>query len=357
MSRFSALLLLMLMLGLTACAGGIAPSDGLGGTGQRVADGFGGTGQKLADGIGGTGQRIEDGIGGTGIVGTVTDFGSIWIRHAHVHFEEATPVTQNGRATNIHAFRLGQVVAVLSDPVKKGYHARSIDIVFEVVGPVAAIDHSARQLTVLNQKIVLDKETLIVSAVGEGLKLADISPQQFVQVSGLRKADGSIIASRIDVIAPQSQVQLVGKLVGNSLSGQPVNVAQGLVFNAEDERLLVSGRLQDGVLIVDEISRDAILNVVDQATELLMEGFLFDQGFDGDIVVGGIELVMPGEFDLGSYFDFDDPVFIDAELGQDDMFYTEDFMFLPDGADEYMDFYPDGGDWIDSDSWIDEVIE
>ncbi|MCG8097510.1 MAG: hypothetical protein JAZ05_00310, partial [Candidatus Thiodiazotropha taylori] len=113
--------------------------DGIGGTGQRVADGIGGTGQKLADGIGGTGQKLADGIGGTGIIGTITDFGSIWINNLHIHYDENVRIAVNGRSTKSDVFRLGQVVAVMSDPVNDGYRARYIDVVLEAVGPVSAI--------------------------------------------------------------------------------------------------------------------------------------------------------------------------------------------------------------------------
>ena len=92
-----AILIIGLLLALGSCSShpvsdGIGGSgqrvaDGIGGTGQKLADGIGGSGQKVADGLGGTGQKLADGIGGTGIIGTITDFGSIWISKAHVHFD------------------------------------------------------------------------------------------------------------------------------------------------------------------------------------------------------------------------------------------------------------------------------
>ncbi|MEW8347163.1 MAG: DUF5666 domain-containing protein [Candidatus Thiodiazotropha taylori] len=335
--------------------------DGIGGTGQRVADGIGGTGQKLADGIGGTGQKLADGIGGTGIIGTITDFGSIWINNLHIHYDESVRIAVNGRSTKSDVFRLGQVVAVMSDPVNDGYRARYIDVVLEAVGPVSAIDLKNNRIHVLNQTVEIRNDTIVVAASGEGVKLESFSPGVLVEVSGLRRQDGTIVASRVDLVESIEQVQLVGKLSQGSLSGQPVRIGVEMDFDSDADRLLVTGHLQDGVLIADRITRDAILNVVEQATDLLLEGFLYDQVFDGDIVVGGIELVLPEELVIDLEIDFDQTIFIDAELGEDDLFYTEDFMILPEDAGEFIEPLPDPGEFLDEeiydDYFIDEEID
>lgn len=360
--------ILLVLVALTACAGGPQPDEGiggtvvqangLGGTGQKVANGIGGTGQKVADGVGGTGQKVADGIGGTGIVGTVTDFGSIWINHAHVHWDNNTAVRENGRDASTNDFQLGQVVAVLADPVRQGYLARSIDIVYEVVGPIAAIDKQNGKLQVLNQTISTDSDTIVTSHDGAPLKLDALILGNHVQVSGLRKPDGSIVASRIERIPATGEVQLIGELKDQKLSGQPLQLPDDLHVDLEVSRLLVTGHLKNGVLIVDEVTQDAILTVIEQATDLMLEGFLFDQAFDGDIVVGGIEVMWPEGWEPDFDIDFDDPVFIDALLGDDDLFYAEDFLFLPEGADDYFEFDPE--DWMFEyeyyEDWAEEVI-
>ncbi|MCG8018468.1 MAG: DUF5666 domain-containing protein [Candidatus Thiodiazotropha sp. 'RUGA'] len=370
-TRLNGLLLVVLLL-LSGCMppklsqdglGGTGQQvvDGIGGTGQRVADGIGGTGQKLADGIGGTGQKLADGIGGTGIIGTITDFGSIWINNLHIHYDENVRVAVNGRPANSDVFRLGQVVAVLSDPVSDGYRARHIDVVLEAVGPVSTIDLNNNRIHVLNQTVEIRNDTIVVAASGERVKLDSFLPGVFVEVSGLRRQDGTIVASRVDLAESIEQVQLVGKLSQGSLSGQPVRIGVEMDFDSDADRLLVTGHLQDGVLIADRITRDAILNVVEQATDLLLEGFLYDQVFDGDIVVGGIELVLPDDLVIDAEIDFDQTIFIDAELGEDDLFYTEDFMILPEDAGEFIESLPDPGEFLDEeiydDYFIDEEID
>ncbi|MEW7984623.1 MAG: DUF5666 domain-containing protein [Candidatus Thiodiazotropha endolucinida] len=335
--------------------------EGIGGTGQRVADGIGGTGQKVADGIGGTGQKLADGIGGTGIIGTITDFGSIWINNLHIYYDENVRIAVNGRPTKSDIFRLGQVVAVMSDPVNDGYRARHIDVVLEAVGPVSDIDLENNRIRVLNQSVEIRNDTIVAAPSGVAVNLQDLSPEMLVEVSGLRRQDGTIVASRVDLVESINKVQLVGKLSQGSLSGQPVRIGVEMDFDSEADRLLVTGHLRDGVLIADRISRDAILGVVEQATDLLLEGFLYDQVFDGDIVVGGIELVLPDDLVIDPEIDFDQTIFIDAELGEDDLFYTEDFMILPEDTGEFIESLPDPGGLLDEELFdeyfIDEEID
>ncbi|MFI0414473.1 MAG: DUF5666 domain-containing protein [Candidatus Thiodiazotropha sp.] len=346
---------------LSGCMPTKLSQDGLGGTGQQVVDGIGGTGQRVADGIGGTGQKLADGIGGTGIIGTITDFGSIWINNLHIYYDENVRIAVNGRPSKSDIFRLGQVVAVMSDPVNDGYRARHIDVVLEAVGPVSDINLENNRIRVLNQSVEIRNDTIVAAPSGEGIKLENLSPDMLVEVSGLRRQDGTIVASRVDLVESINQVQLVGKLSQGNLSGQPVRIGVEIDFDPDADRLLVTGHLQDGVLIADRITRDAILDVVEQATDLLLEGFLYDQVFDGDIVVGGIELVLPDDLVIDSEFDFDQTIFIDAELGEGDLFYTEDFMILPEETGEFIESLPDPGDFLDEELldeyFIDEEID
>jgi hypothetical protein len=206
--------------------------------------------------------------------------------------------------------------------------------------------------------VVFDDETRFAGPDGEGLQAAWLQASQWVAVSGLRQADGRIVASRVDVLDALAEVQLIGKLDGGRLSGFPVEIPASLSFDATADRLLVAGRLQDGVLVADRVDKDAITIVLEQASELLLEGFLFDQAMDGDIVVGGVELVLPDGFDLPPDFDSDEPVYIDAELGLDGAFYADEFMDLPDGVEEYIDLGPDMGDYFDPlEDYFDPVYE
>ena len=142
-------------------------SGGIGGTGlihpNVDQNGIGGTGKTLDEGVGGTGRIAQtgSGIGGTGIVGTITKFGSIWVNQAHVLFDESTPITINQSPATQGQLQLGQVVAVNSTQDGEDYHAKSIDIIHEVTGPISQLTLEKRSMEVLNQTIRLSDEAII----------------------------------------------------------------------------------------------------------------------------------------------------------------------------------------------------
>src|SRR5262245_15808618 len=157
-ARAAALLLALYasaVLAVDPCANG---TDGIGGTGSpREApaavngDGIGGTGSPreapangTGDGIGGTGSPREapavngasDGIGGTGIVGAITGFGSICVNGLRVQYDVHTAISVNGEGAPASALHLGQVVAVDATVRGNDVHAKRIEVVHEVVGPI-----------------------------------------------------------------------------------------------------------------------------------------------------------------------------------------------------------------------------
>jgi len=353
LNRYCSALILCILL-LSGCQS-LTPQVDTTAAGQRVDEGLvNNAANGLNDGLGGTGQKFEDGIGGTGIVGTVTEFGSIWVNNARVHFDQSTPIKMHGKSVTSETLKIGQVVAVLSDPMGKDYRAKRIDIVHEVVGPITNIQVDKHKLTVLNQIVLLDTNTKITTLNGEN-NLASLQPDDFVQVSGLRKKDGSISATRMDQVQNNSTVQLIGELNEGQLSGMAISIAPGLQFDPTIERLLVRGHLDAGVIHADSITKDAILEVIELSTDLLLEGFLFNQVFDGDLVVGGVDIVLPDAFDMMADFDDDEPIYIEAALGDDDMFYSEGFMFMEDDGDAFLEYYPEFDDL--SDEELDLLLE
>lgn len=137
-------------------------------------------------GIGGTGQSIvggdDHGIGGTGIVGTITGFGSIIVNGRRIPYARNVPVFIDGQRVDPDEMRVGHVVRVLLG----GQNAQAIHITSEVIGPVSAINK--RQMTVLAQRIDLS----------EAQPVPRLKPGQVVAVFGIRKPDGTIVASRVE---------------------------------------------------------------------------------------------------------------------------------------------------------------
>ncbi len=167
----------------------------LSGIGWLAAAGpAGAAGDKILDqGIGGTGIRPgpddegDRGIGGTGVVGTIRGFGSIIVNDLRIAYPPEVPVTIDGRPARVDDLRVGQVVRTLAVGGEGGLSTAGIAVIHEVVGPVqrAAPD----RLTVLGQSVV---------TAGLPPEMPRPRVGERVAVSGLRRPDGSIAASRID---------------------------------------------------------------------------------------------------------------------------------------------------------------
>jgi hypothetical protein len=378
-----------------------APSKtGIGGTGQVADRGIGGTGKSLENGIGGTGQQAQldeesantngsGGIGGTGIVGTITGFGSIWVNDTRVIYDINTPITINQQPASAGDFLIGQVVAVVSQRANEAvvdteswhspqevffgdepdteqtseFKAKSIDIVHEVVGPVSKLLSGKGQLEILNQPVFVNEQTAIVdSRTGKPIAFADLSLGDHIEVSGLRQADGEIIASRLDIVSESVNVELIGELIQQSngqwfVNNQAIVVDELLIdqqLDQEQSRTLITGVLNGETLHVESLGQDSIAQLFEQVDELLYEGYVFEDELEGVINVGGHEFALPDLIELSEEWD-DGPVRINAHH-EDGEYEAHDF-FIEEG-DEYEDLLPeDDWDHEDYEEYYDEVDE
>ena len=162
-------------------------------------------------GIGGTGAVIlpEDrGIGGTGVIGTIRGFGSIIVNEMRIAYSEYALLEIDGEPAPHVDLRVGQVVQVVARPTESGFETDRITVASEVVGPIAAVRKGA--LTVLGQ-------TVSTENIGDrGWKTG-----QWIAVSGLRRLDGTIVASLAEIRAERPGVRRAARVAG------PVSAAPG----------------------------------------------------------------------------------------------------------------------------------
>ncbi len=182
---------------------GIHDGKGMGGTGAKFAEGkgMGGTGIHNGKGMGGTGAKFaERGIGGTGITGDigvygrVTGFGSICVNGMEIEYTAKTPVENNGRNASIQALRVGQVVAVRAFQKNGEFRARKITVDKAVSGRIGSINAKRGEMVVAKQRVIADGKGRDVMKL---LKAGD-----YVSVSGMKRADGVIIAGLIERMKP-----------------------------------------------------------------------------------------------------------------------------------------------------------
>src|SRR5574342_750895 len=215
-----------------AVGGTGAPQGAIGGTGA-VAGGaiggtgapqgaIGGTGVQADGGIGGTGAPMADGIGGTGIVGTITGFASVCVNGLEIHYDDSTPVTTNGAASDAKQLAVGQVVAIEATPSARGLTARGIAVLHAVAGPITEVQPGQGLVRVMGQPVRVGDGTRIAGAGGSPT-MDGLRPGMVVQVSGLRNSRGEVVASRIAETRDLREHSAVGRVQKLSDRGFDLN--------------------------------------------------------------------------------------------------------------------------------------
>ena len=376
LKRPLAYLLTLLILGCANSSVLISDSKsgspgGIGGTGiLHDQNGIGGTGKTVDEGIGGTG-RVASGIGGTGIVGTITGFGSIWVNNAHVHFDDSTAITINQAPATSGELQLGQVVAVNSHPDGEEYQAKTIDIIHEVVGPISHLSLDERSLEVLNQSIKMDADAILYDQkTASEIPLDHLKTGAYIEVSGLRQESGDIVASRLDIVEQVEEFQLIGELKQNEtghwqINDQNIQIDELLLFDGLDKRTLVSGHLEGEILVAEAIGSDSIETVLEDVSEIIYEGYVFDMNGESTLNIGGLEFTLQDTLNLTSDLTedrySDAPIQINAILAEDGLYEAQDIMIEVEQNGHFPDVIPheeiehQEQDVIDDGAWQEEI--
>jgi hypothetical protein len=250
------------------------PADGIGGTGQQPRpspkprpnddgkDGVGGTGHSTPQSVQkDAAVRSGDGIGGTGIVGIVTGFGSVCLNGLEVEYDDSTVIDSNGAAASSADLAVGQLVVVEAAGRGDRLRAERIAVRDAAVGPAFAIDPARRELVVLGQTVRIGPDAPLADrASQQPLALGDIAVGDFLAVSGLRRADGIVVATRVDRVAPSDRVSVSGPLRplesgGFAVGELRVTNETAVEANLADRSALVIGRFdaQTGILAATRI--------------------------------------------------------------------------------------------------------
>ena len=231
-------------------AGPAVPVDqGIGGTGhplRRYADGV------LDQGIGGTGISAVARPGGPlrplGVVGVITGFGSVCVDNLEIAYDSATPVRLDGEPAADTALRAGQVVVLETDRAP-ALHAASISVRHEVSGLVESLTPDTA--VIAGQRVRLSPTVWGVEDLRRGA---------WVEVSGLRDAEGDILATRVDP-GPPSRVELRGRLVRGAVTridGVAVRSSRVLRSMTDKGDVDVVGRYVDGSVVAEHITPDLL---------------------------------------------------------------------------------------------------
>ncbi|MCP4038169.1 MAG: hypothetical protein GY733_14610 [bacterium] len=259
----------------TGRAGG--DESGLGGTGRSGGDesGFGGTGYSGGD---------ESGIGGTGVFGTITAFGSICVNGLRVHYDQQTPIYIDGQPAAIESLAIGQVVAVQATGHGDELQALHVEIRRALEGPVNRIDAEAGLLYVMDSPVALNPEAL---AAGPELRVGTR-----VSVSGLRRGDGVVVASRLASAGEGERDSISGIVRRNANAEFTVGGTRISYAGEPDEGefVHVTGRYvaAQGIFEAATVSRTPLLDP--DVERLSVEGYLQELKGDGRVFLPGVEV-------------------------------------------------------------------
>ena len=182
--------------------------------------------------------------------GTITGFGSIYVNGVHFKTTSAT-IRKNGQVVAQSALKVGEIARIKgskNDSDATG-NAESVDVDENVAGPIATIDTTLNTLTVLGQTVKIDAGTSFSSDVKPaditGLKMND-----FIEVSGLVAADGTITATRIDRDASAGNLQVVGTLASINTAAHTFMInALNVDYSAANLTGFSSGQPANGDLV------------------------------------------------------------------------------------------------------------
>jgi len=148
-------------------------------------------------------------------------------------------VTINGRPGAVSDLRRGQVITIRGHVYGGSFSATAdhIDYSARLIGPVQSLDGPNNQLIVMGQTVISGSDTFFGAGI-DPENYAGLSIGANVEVSGFARADGAILATRIDRIAGGTELQLIGEVEDLDL--------ENLLFTVD--RLTVD---YSGALVID----------------------------------------------------------------------------------------------------------
>lgn len=242
--------------------------------------GIGGTGVAPADSAERSGQ--DRGIGGTGVIGTIRRFGSIVVNDLHVTFPSSVRVTIDDLPATSRDLRLGHVVEVLAHGRSGRLETTEVAVRSEVVGPIDAVEEDG--FTVLGQRVVLEPGKL---STGH-------HPGEVVAVSGLRRSDGSVVASLVEP-RPGAVSRLRGPLRADESGVLTIGALRiaGLEPKLAGRRVSLAGDRRDQVFEPTTIVVEPAVPFANEADHLSVEAYVAASS-DGlslgsGLFLGGVE--------------------------------------------------------------------
>lgn len=168
--------------------------------------------------------------------GTIQGFGSVIVNGVRFDDSKAKVSDDDGQAADASALRLGMRVEIQGGAVNddgSGPRAQASEIHFgsELVGPVSAIDATAKSLVVLGQTVLVLDTTVIDDRLAGGF--AAITVGSVLEVHGIRDATtGAITATRIEPSAAPAGFKVRGPIAALDTTAKAFTIGGALISYA-----------------------------------------------------------------------------------------------------------------------------
>ena len=185
--------------------------------------------------------------------GPITGFGSVIVNGVRFDDSSARITDDDDVALGRDELRLGMMAEVQSAGVasdSQGRHGRALSIRIgnEIVGPVSAVNATAKTLTALGQIVNVTDNTLFGERISGGL--AGIALGTVIQVNGaLNVSTGHYTATRIDVKPNAPYFRLRGVIAELDTSAKTFKIGSALISYAGLSTTDVFASLANGLLV------------------------------------------------------------------------------------------------------------
>lgn len=161
------------------------------------------------------------GIQGSGLVspaavttGPISGFGSVFVGGVE-YATSAAQIVIDGQTATEAQLQIGQVVTIHGTVNSDGISGAATALTFtgDVQGPVSQVDLVGNTFTVLGQTVRVTASTTLDASI-QPADLTGLPSSAVVEVSGFADPAGEIVASRVDVKAAGSGLQLKGVVQG-----------------------------------------------------------------------------------------------------------------------------------------------
>ncbi|QPH54183.1 DUF5666 domain-containing protein [Pontivivens ytuae] len=221
---------------------------------------------------------LEGGIGGTGIVGLLTDFGSVIVGGLRVELDRGTRIVSAFGSTDEDALAIGTPLSVEARRDRGALVAARIFLTQPLIGAVSAGADSVPRVNGVAMQI-------------EPGALGTAAPGTRVSVSGIWDGE-TVIASRIDA-APDPRDVIAG-VVRRDAAGQLSIGGTMLQIGANQPRPLPGrfataiGRFADGVLTTERVTLGRFAGSAGDLRQLAVEGYLEPVTADPGFRIAGL---------------------------------------------------------------------